>query len=471
MSTSVSRRTMLKWMAASVSGAVLAGCAVPAAQPAAGEAAPAQAPAAKVEIGWARHGADLDLKTEQTIAELFQARYPDITVKPLVLPWADYNVKIPVMVAGGTAPDTFGAHPALLMQVNDAKQVRAVDDFIKAEANFDYNDVLYPGDANFDGHIMGLPQKSCTHQLRYNKDLFAEAGLPTPGELYWKDKEKSWNWAAFIDMAPKFTKDTTGDGQPDQYFFGAMDGTNNIAVIRSAGGEIFDPEITKCILTEPSAKEGLQFMADLVLKYKVQPPPEMNAGQLGINFPTGKIAIDSCTTCDSPRDLRKGQELPFKWDYVMIPAGKAGFRSWGDTDQIVITTASKNADAAFKWMNYRSSKDAWEESYAKGTVLAYSDGPTRWSIFDTNAYTEPLAGMDINMIKDGYKQTIPNPFMPRCPQPYRVFFTVMTTEIDNLLRGVKSVDQAAADMCTQIEAILKEGNTATSQLQECFCAL
>lgn len=476
VSKSFSRREFLRVAGVTMAGITAAACApiptapAPAATPALKEAAPAKV-AEKIEIGWARHGAEADLKTENTLADLFAERNPGVTVKPLVLPWEDYNTKIPVMIAGGTAPDTFGAHPALLMESYAAKAIQYIDEYIDADPTINYEDILYPGDASFDGHIVGLPQKSCTHQLRFNKQLFAEAGLPTPAELYWKDKEKGWNWNAFIEMGQKLTKDLDGDGQPDQYFYAGQGGTNILGLIRASGGDVFDPEVTKCTLTEPAAKEAIQFMADLVLKYKVQPPPELRADELGINFNTGKIAIAGATTCDSVRDLRKGQELPFAWDFVVLPAGSAGFRTWGDTDQMVLTTTSAHPDIAFKWMAYRSSKEAWEESYEKGVVLAFSDGPTRWSIFESKAFTEPLAAIDINMIKEGYKYTIPNPFVPRAPQPYRILFTIIPTEIDNVLRGVKSVDQAAADMCKQIEEILAQGKSSSVVPDRCTCTL
>ncbi|MBV7337709.1 hypothetical protein KFU94_57660 [Chloroflexi bacterium TSY] len=198
-------------------------------------------------------------------------------------------------------------------------------------------------------------------------------------------------------------------------------------------------------------------MASLVLDHAIQPPPEMQANELGITFNTGKVVMAGGTTCDSVRDLREDRELPFEWDFVVLPAGSAGFRTWGDTDQIVISSASENAQAAFDWAVYRSSLEAWEEGYENGIILAFSDGPTRWSIFESKAYTEPLGALDIEMIKEGYKNTIPNPFVPRSPQPYRVLFTVMTTEVDNALRGVKTAQAAADDMCAQIEEILSEG--------------
>ena len=233
-----------------------------------------------------------------------------------------------------------------------------------------------------------------------------------------------------------------------------MGGTEIVDLIRSNGGEIFDEALTKCMLTEQAAVEAIKWMADLVLVHHIQPPPEMQAGQLGINFETGKIACAGATTCDQVRDLREGYELPFEWDFCVLPASTAGFRCWGDTDQIIITPTCQNPDDAFNWMLYRGSKDAWEEAYAGGIMLAFSDGPTRYSIFESEAYTEPLGKIDVNMIREGYGYTIPNPYVPRSPDPYRIIFTIMVTEIENAQRGAKSAEQAAADMCMLAEEVL-----------------
>lgn len=468
----LSRRTLLKWMGVGAAGMALAACAVPQAPSGSGAAAQsgAAAPAKQpVEIGWARHGAETDLATENALADLFHKNHPDVVVKPLVLPWDDYNTKIPVMVAGGTAPDTFGAHPALLKATYDAKGLIPIDSYIEANAEaVDYEDVLYPGDALFDGKIMGLPQKSCTHQLRYNKKIFEEAGLPTPADIYKEKGAEGWTWNTFVEMGKQLTKDLDGDGQSDQYFFSGVGGTEIVDLIRSNGGELFNADLTTCTLTEQAAVEAIKWIGDLVLTYKIQPPPELQANEIGINFQTGRIALQGATTCDHVRDLRPGSELPFEWGFVPLPAGSAGFRVWGDTDQIIITSSSKNPDSAFDWMLYRNSKQAWEDTYAGGIILAFSDGPTRKSIFQSKAFTEPLGKIDLSMIEAGYNYTIPNPYVPRVPDPYRVIFTIMPTEVDNVQRGVKSAEQAAADMCALIQEVLAGGSAFTPGGQ-CYC--
>src|SRR5690606_14852038 len=173
-------------------------------------------------------------------------KHPGVVVKPLILPWDDYNAKLPVMVAGGTAPDTFGAHPALLKATYDAQGLIPIDSYIEANADaVNYDDILFPGDATFDGKIVGLPQKSCTHQMRFNKQLFAEAGLQTPSEIYWEQGADGWNWNTFVEMGKELTKDLDGDGVPDQYFFAGQGGTSILTFIRTNGGDVLSEDLSR----------------------------------------------------------------------------------------------------------------------------------------------------------------------------------------------------------------------------------
>ena len=442
----LSRRQFLRIAAGVAAGGVLAACTVPTAPASEGSAA-------AIEIGWARHGNETSQATEDVLSGLFQDANPGIVIDAIAIPWSDYNTKIPIDIAGGTAPDTFACHPALMINTYNANgSVNLSDRIAAAEPGINYPDILYPGDAEFEGHIYGLPQKSCTHQLRYNKELFAEAGLQHPGELYWAGGADSWNFNSFIEIGKQLTKDLDGDGEPDQYAYAGSGGTNVLALIRAAGGEVFDDLVSKCIINEPGGVAGIEYMASLVLEHGIQPPPEMMINELGITFETGRMAMAGGTTCDSVQSLHPDKRLPFEWDFAVLPAGPAGFRCWGDTDQIVVSTASPNPDAAFDWAVFRSSLEAWEQAYDGGMKLAFTDGPTRWSIFDSPVFTEPIGELDIEMIKEGYRNTIPDPFVPRSKDPYRVLFTIVTTEVDNALRGTKSAQQAADDICALIES-------------------
>ena len=326
------------------------------------------------------------------------------------------------------------------------------DRIAAVEPGINYADILCQGDALFEGNIYGLPQKSCTHQLRYYMEIFAEAGLPHPGELYWQGGADSWNFNSFIEIGKQLTKDLDGDGEPDQYAYAGSGGTNVLALIRASGGDVFDELVRKCIINEAGGVAGIEYQASLVLEHGIQPPPEKQITELGITFETGRMAMAGGTTCDSVQSLHPDRRRPFEWDFVVLPTGPSGVRCWGDTDQTVVSTTSPNPDEAFAWTAFRSSLEAWEQSFDGGMKLAFTDGPTRWSIFDSPAFVEPIGELDIEMIKEGYRNTNPDPFVPRSKDPYPVLFTIVTTEVDNALRGTKSAQQAADDICELIES-------------------
>ncbi len=455
-----SRRNFLNLATGAAAGTILAACA-PVAAPAPEEAAgePESAPAAeKAEIFFSRHGSESDLPVMQGLFDLFAAKRPDIIVKPFVLPWNDFNTKLPILIAAGDAPDIIGSHAGFFTEGYYAGGYLPIDDYIATDPDFDFDDIVFPGDTTIDGQVVGLPYTSCGHLFRYNKALFSEAGLPTPSELYWEQKEEGWNVNSFVEMGRQLTEDMDGDGEPDQYFFGGFGGTLNLAIIRAFGGDIFDQAITKCTVTEQPVQEAIQYVADLVLEHGVQPPPEMQAGGLGITFNTGKIAVGGTTTCDGVKDLLPDRMLEFEWDFIVVPAGPAGFNCWGDTGQMNISSTSPHPDECYAWMRYRSSREIWEEAYDAGTTMAFINSPTRYSIFETKSFQEPMAGIDTEMIKDSFIYAVPQPYVPRSPQPFRVLFSVLSTEIDNAVRGAKTVEEATADACKLIEEILAEGH-------------
>ena len=67
------------------------------------------------------------------------------------------------------------------------------------------------------GHVYGFEDNNGIIEpvgILWNKDLFAEEGLPDLYELYLAGE---WTWDVFEDLAKHFTRDTTGDGEIDFY--------------------------------------------------------------------------------------------------------------------------------------------------------------------------------------------------------------------------------------------------------------
>jgi len=128
----------------------------------------------------------------------------------------------------------------------------------------------------YKGGLYGFPRDWNDAIIFYNKKLFDEVGLVYP--------EKNWRIDEFLQIAKKLTKDIDGDGKIDQYgYLLTGDWFDSITPwIYTFGGKILDDKWEKCMLAEPQSVNSIQFMADLVNKYKVSPRPELVAGGCSI---------------------------------------------------------------------------------------------------------------------------------------------------------------------------------------------
>lgn len=134
----------------------------------------------------------------------------------------------------------------------------------------------------FDGHIMMLPRYFDARLLYYNTEMFQKAGLSRPPT----------NWQELVDFGQKLTD------APKQY--GYVTCGRGDPVLRcysdflwQAGGEFLDTDM-KPIFNNPAGVEALQFMVDLIHKYKIVPPgtPSFGWEDMTNMFTQGRVAIN-----------------------------------------------------------------------------------------------------------------------------------------------------------------------------------
>lgn len=416
----------------------------------------------KIKITYMGFGTAEILETEKFAVEEFEKRHPNIDVKPMLLPWDEYNEKIPIMVAAGTAPDMMIAHPALMMELVAWNKATDITEWVKGDPEVNWDDVLFKEDAIYGDKILGLPASACAHGLRWNKDLFAEAGLKSPNQLYYEAKEKGWNWETFVEYAKKLTLDKDGDGHPEQYGVGpSWGGVQILESIRSLGGRVFDSNLnpTECLLDTPESKRAIKALADLTIKHHVMPPPTRAIKMLGITFETGRIAMDAANTAWTiPLEIVK--DYGFKWDFVIRPAGAGGFRVWADTDQMIISSSSKHKREVFEFVKWKSSSELWHLILTKlipEKGIQFPASPPRKSILEMESWRESIAPIDVNMVVIALRGDYikPMPFTPRSKYTKRVVFTILPTEMEAVWTRQKNSEQAAEDMTYQINKLLQ----------------
>lgn len=228
------------------------------------------------------------LRLNNKLAEEFERRNPRLDVVVESIP-SNYNEKIMMMIASGSAPDVFILDSNQLPAYINKDLVLDLTPFLK-EAGYDtslyYRNIL--NIAAKDNKLYAFPNDFTTLVLYYNKDLFDEAGVSYP--------EPDWTWEDFLDKAKKLTRDTNGDGESDVFGFILMPSEYYLyhPWIWLNGGDILDPTgtFTTGYLNSPETEAAYQFLIDLDIKHHVTPSSMVRETSFLSNmFSTNTIAM------------------------------------------------------------------------------------------------------------------------------------------------------------------------------------
>ena len=141
------------------------------------------------------------------LIRLYEAEHPNVKINMTCTPSSDYTVKLQTVLGGGGDVDMFGisSPPGLAEYVNKGA-VRPLDDLIAA-AGTDLSGVQSILDSiAIDGKTYGLPYKTSSWFVVYNKDIFDAAGVPYP--------TGAWTWEEYAEIAAKLT---SGEGADKIY--------------------------------------------------------------------------------------------------------------------------------------------------------------------------------------------------------------------------------------------------------------
>ena len=138
----------------------------------------------------------------------------------------------------------------------------------------------------YQGRQLALPLDVHPIGLYYNTQLFREAGI-VQGDGSARPPK---SWEEFLTDARKLTRDTDGDGRPDQWgFVFTNQHTNWLTFAGQFGGGILTPDGKACAMDSPQSLQAIRRMHDLIDKYHVAPAPEGVDAWLA--FRQGKVAM------------------------------------------------------------------------------------------------------------------------------------------------------------------------------------
>jgi sorbitol/mannitol transport system substrate-binding protein len=320
-----------------------------------------------------------------------------------------------------------------------------LDDYVAEDKAFDQQDVLEPmresltGD---DGKLYGEPFYGESSFLMYRKDVFAAKGLTMPAHPTWQQVA---DLAAKVDGARPGMRGICLRGLPGWGELMAPLTT----VVNTFGGTWFDKD-WKAHLDSPEFVKATKFYVDLVRAHGESGAAQSGFAECLNNLTQGKVAMWYDATSAAGSLEAKGSPVKGKIGYVPAPVERTESSGWLYTWAWGIQKASRNADKAWRFVSWASSKE-YEELVGKES--GWSDVPAgkRASTYDNPAYRKEAAAFQ-EQTKQAIESARPNdPGVQPRPAPGIQFVdipeftdlgTKVSQEISAAIAGRQSVETA-----------------------------
>jgi multiple sugar transport system substrate-binding protein len=302
---------------------------------------------------------------EQAFITAFNGSQKDVYIQYEIVDNTQAANILKTEIAAGNAPDIIG--PVGVEGLNlFADQLLDLKPLISStgyeSTGVDQSLVDFFNSLGQNGATVGLPFAVYPSFIFYNKDLFDEAGLPTPptkvGDTY---EGKPWDLDALRTLSMKLTvdkngKDATQAGfDPDnivQWGFESqyMDNYNLRAESAFFGAGALQDGSGKAVIPDYMA-QAAKWYNDGVWKDHFIPTANQVTSDLlsgGSEFASGNVAIDEghtwFTCCVTPSAPKK----PFKFGFAVQPTVNGTITSPLHADTFSILKTTKVPDAAFK---------------------------------------------------------------------------------------------------------------------------
>jgi len=298
----------------------------------------------------------------------------------------------------------------------------------------------YDGSKLGQGDVYALPKDIGPTVIYYNKDLFDKMDVAYP------DPEKPMSFAELLDKAQKLTTRSADGSRIEQYGIGPAWWES---LVWSNGGEVVDPVTGTFKLTEPAGLEAMQFIGDLVNKYKVSPTPAASSSMSDDQmFLTGKVGMVFGLRYKVPA-YRK---LNFDWDVAPLPAGKTGKSAgWSGSVGIAMSAKSPYPDEAFKLIAYLGGRIGQEKQASTGFNI-----PNYPDMASTDLFLQP-----------GQKPENAKVFIEMAkiekPGPWNYYsnnkwWDILNQNLYKIWDGSESAEKVLAGLQPRIEQAIKEEN-------------
>ncbi|MFC0213594.1 ABC transporter substrate-binding protein [Paenibacillus chartarius] len=414
----------------------------------------------------------------QEYGNMFSAKFPNIDVEVVSMQGMygegkDYKKEYQKLFDTEKPDVIFVQDLNQLEKLGAEGRLLALDDVIKQD-KFDIDQIHPPViellKAHGDGKLYGLTPEYYSNVIYYNKDLFEKYGVPLP--------TNKMSWEDLLQTAKRFPT----DGKPEErvYGFAAYNyGGKEVgymylsSMAATLGLRSVDPERMSVTMETDGWKRALQTTVDALKSGAVYVPQEeapMNQPRSYEDYLKSNpfIAGRAAMTMDGSylmQNLERAKEVikdmkPVNWDVVTMPVDP--------NNPDVSNELSLNGIFA---VNAQASnlRAAWElVKYINSDEMARVRSKSTESLLTRKAYMKERDGHSLEpfyMLKPAsasyYKdfEKVPVGF-------FMAFRPIMNTEIQAIVDGKKTVDEALKSMQEQGQAALTKAKTDQAAAEE-----
>jgi multiple sugar transport system substrate-binding protein len=371
------------------------------------------------------------LQGYKDIVTAFNKIQPDVKVTLNNIPDAnDFLKRIAADFAAKTPPDVFVINYRRFGQFAIKGVLEPIDVYLAKSQTIKTTD-FYPNafDAfKFRDKPYCIPQNLSSLEIYYNKKLFTAANVPMP--------KAGWTWADFLKAARALTKDTNGDGKPDQYGVSTAPQLIRLApFIWAHGGELVDDAVkpTKLMLDMGAGLEAFKWFVELQTKEHVVPSKADEASESSqARFQKGTLAMFFQSRVVTP-ELRQTIK-DFEWDVAPMPSDK-NTATILHSDGYCMTSAAKNKEAAWVFIEFANGAEGQKTIVTSGRTV-----PSLKSVAESALFLNPSASPVNSKV---YLDMAPN--IRRVPvlTTWLEVEDVVNKEIKRAFYGDASVEEAA----------------------------
>lgn len=248
----------------------------------------------------------------------------------------DYSEWFSRKLLAGEEPDIFMVLGTDFNQFASMGVMKNLETFIEEDTDFEpekyFTSAFVSG--QYESVQYALPYETVPTLMFVNKTLLTQEGIDMP--------EENWTWEDFYEICKKVTRDTDGDGVPDQfgsYNYDWMD------ALCSNGGGVFNKKGTEAALTDFRVVEAVKYVRSINDLYGGEKLTQED-------FNGGRVAFMPLTFAEYrtyktyPYKIRKYAN--FQWDCVTMPAGEQG-GNISQVDSLLMGISANTKEEKLAW--------------------------------------------------------------------------------------------------------------------------